>query len=153
MPALTSSIKVVPQTVSSPGTPIFTVANGPIRITYLGIEITTIIGATACTVQFVTTDAVASITQAISAASPNIQSQSAGVFVILDPQALATAPVITAQGGSHLGNPGSGTNTPIGGIVMNVGTCSLVTTGSPSGNIKYHLQFEDLSGNSVVTMA
>lgn len=152
MPSLTSAIKTIPATIASPGTTIFTVANGPIRILYLGVEVTTAIGATACTMQFASTDAVSSTTQVLSAASADTQGKVAGVFINLDPVALSTAPVITAAGGSALYNAAAG-NAGLGGIVMNVGTCGLITSGSPTGNIKYHLQFEDLSGNSVVTMA
>ncbi len=150
--ALSSGIKVIPQTVSSPGTTIFTVNNGPIRIDALEVEITTAIGATACTMQFATTDTVSSTTQTISAASGDTQGKAAGIAIVLDPVALSTAPVITAAGGSALGNAAAG-NAGLGGIIMQPGTCGLITSGSPTGNIRYHLLFTDLSGNSTVTMA
>lgn len=148
----TSTIKVIPQTVSSPGTTIFTVTGGPILIEYLSVEITTTIGATACTMQFATTDTVSSTTQVISAASADTQGKVAGIIVALDPVALSTAPVISATGGSALGNPAAG-NAKLGGISMQPGTCGLITSGSPTGNIKYHLLYKQLSPHSTVTMS
>ncbi len=150
--ALVSAIKSVPATAVSPGTTIFTVAGGPIRIEYLSVEVTTAIGATACTMQFATTDTLTSTTQTISGASADTQSIAAGRLVVLDPVALSTAPVITAAGGSALANAAAGDGS-LGGISMIPGVCSLITSGSPSGNIKYHLRYVPLDPNASVTMS
>ncbi len=149
---LSSAIKVVPQTATTPGTTVFTVTGGPIKILALLIEITTVIGATACTMQWASVDAVSSTTQTISLASADTQSKAAGIQITLDPVSLATAPVISAAGGSSMQNPAAN-NAQLGGIIVMPGTVGLITNGSPTGNIKYHLLYEPMGQHSQVVMA
>ncbi len=150
---ISSGVKQVPQTATSPGTVLFTVTGGPIQIFSLIIEITTAIAATATTVQFATTDTVSSTTQTISAASADIQGKAAGIQITMDPVALTTAPVISAAGGSSLANPAAG-NAGLEGVIMMPGTCSLITSASPAtGNFKYHLCYIPIGQHVKVVMA
>ncbi len=150
--ALTSAIKVVPQTATTPGTTVFTVTGAPIRIDSLIIEITTAIGATACTMQWASVDSVSSTTQTLSLATADTQSKAAGIQITLDPVALSTAPVISAAGGSSMFNPAAN-NANLNGIVVMPGTVGLITNGSPTGNIKYHLVYTPLGQHAKVVMA
>ncbi len=150
--ALTSAIKAVPQTATTPGTTVFTVTGAPIRIDSLLIEITTAIGATACTMQWATVDTVSSTTLALSLATADTQSKAAGIQITLDPVSLGTAPVISAAGGSSMENPATN-NAKLGGIVVMPGTVSLITNGSPTGNIRYHLVYTPMGQHAAVVMA
>ncbi len=149
---LTSGIKQVPQTATTPGTVVFTVTGAPILIISLVAEITTTIANTATLCTWATVDAVSSTTQTISGASTTIATLVAGRQLTLDPVALSTALAISATGGSALGSV-TGANVH-GGIVMMPGTCNLITDASPAtGNFKYHLTYMPLGQHAQVVMA
>ncbi len=150
---ISSAIKTVPATAVSPGTVVFTVTGGPIKIVQLIIEVTTVIANTATLCTWATTDTVSATTQTISGASLTIATIAAGRQLTLDPVALSTAIPISAAGGSSLGNPTAG-NAGLGGIIMMPGTCNLITDASPAtGNIKYHLTYLPLGQHVNVVMA
>ncbi len=150
--SLVSGIKVIPQTATTPGTTIFTVTGGPIRIDYLAAEVTTVIGSGALTAQYATVDTASSTTTTISGATGgSLAATAVGSVITLDPVALSTAPVVVVAGAS-LGNPAAG-NASLGGIIVYPGTVSMITNGSNTGNIKHRLRYIPLAPTSSVAMA
>ncbi len=149
---LTSAIKQVPQTSTTPGTVLFTVTGGPIRILEFVAEITTTIANTATLCTLATVDTVSSTTQTISGASLTIATLAAGRSLVLDPVALTTALAPSLAGGAFLASF-TGANIH-GGIIMMPGTCNMITDASPAtGNFRYHLTYLPLGQHVKVVMA
>ncbi len=126
------------------GNIIFTVAGGWIQIVSLVSECITLNDATASTVQYQAAPTVGTATT-FSGASASLANAAAGASVSLIGTALATAPVVNANG------PGLGMTTN-GGIIVPAGTVKVVIgTGSTTGTWRHMIRYRPL--NKGVTVA
>lgn len=125
---------------------LFNVAGGPIEIVELVSICQTADDATASTLQYQSTGTLGATTQTISGASASLANAAIGTSVIAQLTALATAPVVNANGAGISATPG--------GIVIPAGAIkAVVGVGSTTGTWKHYLRYKPLSASVVVTAA
>lgn len=119
------------------GNTLFTIAGGPIEILTLFSICQTANDATASTLQYQSAGTLGTTTQTISGASATLASAAIGTNVSWQGTALATAPVINANGANIVA-----TN---GGIIVPAGTIkAVVGVGSTTGTWKHYIRFRPL---------
>jgi len=126
------------------GNTLFTIANGPIEIISLLSICQTPNDATASTLQYQSASTLGALTQTISGASATLASAVAGSSVVWQGTALATAPVVNANGAGIIA-----TN---GGIFVPAGTIKVVIgVGSTTGTWKHYIRYRPFGANVTVT--
>lgn len=132
--------------VISNGLALFTVAGGPVEIVELLSIAQTANDATASTLQYQSAGTLGATTATISGASASLASATAGTSVIMQGTALATAPLVSANGANISATPG--------GIVVPAGSIkAVVGVGSTTGTWKHFLRYRPLAPGAVVTAA
>lgn len=130
----------------STGLVLFNIAGGPIEITELVSICQTPNDPTASTLQYQSAGTLGATTQTITGASASLANATAGTSVIMEGTALATAPLVNANGANITAVPGS--------IVVPAGSIKAVVGVGPTvGTWKHYLRFKPLSVNAVVTPA
>lgn len=126
------------------GNTIFTIANGPIEILSLLSICQTANDATASTLQYQSAGTLGTTTATISGASATLANAAIGTSVSWQGTALATAPVINANGANIVATPG--------GIVVPAGTLKLVIgVGSTTGTWKHYIRYRPFGASVTVT--
>lgn len=124
---------------------LFNIVGGPIQILGLMSICQTANDTTASTLQYESTGTLGATTQTISAASASLASAAAGASVVFQGTALATAPVVNANGAGIMAN---------GLLIVPAGTIkAVVGVGSTTGTWKHYLRYHPLAPGAVVTAA
>lgn len=128
------------------GLALFTVSGGPVEIVELFSINQTANDATASTLQFQSAGTLGTTTQTISGASASLANAAAGTSVIMQGTALATAPLVNANGAGITAVPGS-IIAPAGSIKAVVGV------GSTTGTWKHYIRYRPLAPGAKVVAA
>lgn len=134
---------------ASPGVTLFTIAGGPIEVISLFSIFTTAAGATATTIQYVSTPTLGATTQALNAACTTLSGVAAGTQVTLSFTSPATASAITLAGS---------TTVPISAqaesYYLQAGVLSIIVGGaSNTGLLQTYLRYKPLANGVTVTPA
>ena len=132
--------------IISTGLVLFNVAGGPVEVVELISICQTANDTTASTLQYQSAGTLGATTQTVSGASASLASAAAGTSVIMQGTALATAPIVNANGAGISAVPGS--------IIVPAGSIkAVVGVGSTTGTWKHFLRYRPLVPGAVVTAA
>lgn len=143
---LQENVAVSGAAVMSNNLVVFNIAGGPLEILALESICQTANDATASTLQWTATGTLGATSATITGATATLANAVIGTNVAAQLTALATAPVINANGVNILATPG--------GIVIPAGTLKLtIGVGSTTGTWKHYLRYRPLATGVSVTAA
>lgn len=135
--------------IASPGVDLFNITGGPIEILSLFSLFTTVAGATATTLQYLSNPTLGALALNLSAACTTLSAVAAGTTVTMSGTSAATAPVINLAG--------SGTaqiTTTTERFFAQVGNIAMVVGGaSNTGLVQHFLRYRPLAPGALVTAA
>lgn len=143
--ALADGAAVTGAAVISNGLTLFNVTGGPVQIDALLSICQTANDATASTLQYQSAGTLGAVTQTISGASASLASATAGTSVIFQGTALATAPLVSANGANIQAN---------GLLIVPAGSIkAVVGVGSTTGTWTHFIRWRPLAAGAAVAAA